>query len=167
MLFPDNVLLAGILNLNDESQLRVMIQVITIILCVLFFYNNLNANTEKGKKRNNYESISGNSEFADNKYDSYSLDQNSPNPFFDSTTIRYSLPVKSKVNLEIYNDKAETVGILVDEIQDAGNYIASFYAELEGVKLPAGIYYYRLKISEPGNIKKNEFVDVKRMVIIE
>lgn len=163
MLFPDNILLANFVNLNDESQLRFMLQVISLILCVLFLYNNLNANTENEKKKSFYASaeITGSSE----KLNNYSLTQNSPNPFSDSTLITYSLAEKSKVLLEIYNDKAETIEILVNEVQESGSHSIFFHAEIDGLKLPAGVYYYRLKII--GDTKVNEFVDVKRMVIFD
>lgn len=164
MLFPDNILLANLVNINDESQLRFMLQVISIILCVMFFYNNANAHTEREKKRTFY-GAGENSSAAPERFDSYNLTQNSPNPFSDETTIKYSLAERSKVLLEIYTHNAETLAVLVDELQDAGDYSISFSAELDGEKLPAGIYYYRLKIIDPANPKIPQFVDVKKMVI--
>lgn len=164
MLFPDNLMLANLVNVNDDSQLRLMIQVISIILCVLFFYNNLNA-ADKEKKKNLYTAEKINASVTD--FDSYNLTQNTPNPFSDSTDISFSIPQKSKVILEIYNDKAETVKILVNDIREAGTYTVPFSCETESGRLPAGIYYYRLKTTDPVNQKRNEFVDVKRMIVVE
>lgn len=164
MPFQDNILVSAIMNLNDDSQLRLMIHVLTIILCILFFYSSLNAHNEKDRKTSTYSAEMNSNSMAD--FDTYSLMQNSPNPFSDSTHITYELPQKSKVLLEVYSDRAEDIITLVDDIQNAGSYSVTFYTEINNMKLPAGVYYYKLKTTDPAN-KKNEFVDVKRMIIIE
>jgi photosystem II stability/assembly factor-like uncharacterized protein len=66
-----------------------------------------------------------------------------PNPFNGSTTIRYTLPNRSRVRLEIFSILGESVTILRDEEQDAGHYAAVF--DVAG--LPSGVYFYRLSVS--------------------
>ncbi len=71
---------------------------------------------------------------------SFSLDQNFPNPFNPSTTIRYSIPEKQLVTLRIYNLLGELISQLVNEEKEVGIYEIEFY----GANLPSGIYYYNL-----------------------
>ncbi|MEI7811202.1 MAG: hypothetical protein WCJ01_02120 [Ignavibacteria bacterium] len=86
------------------------------------------------------------------------LVQNYPNPFSDSTIIKYFLPEKCRVVLEIYNDKIETIKVAVDEVQNRGEYSIPFSVEKSSGKLKSGVYFYRLKAGD--------FVDVKKMVIV-
>lgn len=69
------------------------------------------------------------------------LSQNFPNPFYSETQIEYRLPDKGHVQLEVFNAIGQSVQLLVDEIQDAGNYLVSYNAS----GLPGGLYYYRIK----------------------
>ena len=71
---------------------------------------------------------------------SFSLKPNYPNPFNPSTMINYQLPIKSEVDLSIYNMLGEKVTTLVSEKQTAGNYNIKWYAE----NYPSGIYLYKL-----------------------
>lgn len=89
---------------------------------------------------------------------SYALAQNFPNPFSDSTVIRYYLPEDSNVLIEIYSDKIETVTVPVNEFQSKGEHTLSFSTEGSYGKLPGGVYFYRMKAGE--------FVDVKKMIIV-
>jgi hypothetical protein len=71
---------------------------------------------------------------------------NAPNPFRESTTISYQLPVGGDVRLEIFDDAGSRVRLLVDERQAAGGQSVIWDGSNDGgVKLASGIYFYRLE----------------------
>jgi M6 family metalloprotease-like protein len=84
----------------------------------------------------------------------FMLSQNYPNPFNPSTTIRYGLPYKSVVQLNIYNALGQQVDLLVHGEQEAGYREAHF----DGGNLPSGVYFYRLQAGT--------FVETKRLLLI-
>ena len=63
-----------------------------------------------------------------------------PNPFNPSTTIRFSLPQASRVNLTVFNTLGEKVVTLVDEEKVAGVHNVRFDAS----SIASGVYLYRL-----------------------
>ena len=78
----------------------------------------------------------------------YTLKQNYPNPFNPSTTIAYSLPKNSFVELNIYNLLGNKVAQLVNDEQSSGIHTVKFSPEelkAEGINLPSGVYLYRIK----------------------
>lgn len=70
----------------------------------------------------------------------YQLGQNYPDPFNDRTTIKYCLPKKSNIRLEILDYKGRKVRVLVDELKEPGTY----KIELSGKGLKEGLYFYCL-----------------------
>ena len=84
---------------------------------------------------------------------SFSLEQNFPNPFNPSTKIRFSLPHSANIKLEVFNVLGEKVSDLIDADMDAGNHEIEFSAS----NLASGLYIYRLSTKD--------FVDVKKMVV--
>ncbi len=89
-----------------------------------------------------------------NHYD-YNLYQNFPNPFNPITTIRYSIPENSFVELKIFNILGQEIKTLVNEFKNAGNYVISFDAS----SLSSGIYFYR--------INNNNHTILKKMLLIK
>ena len=59
----------------------------------------------------------------------FQLNQNFPNPFNPITTIKYSLPRESLVNIKIYNTLGEEMLLLINEEKPAGRYEIEFNAE--------------------------------------
>ena len=70
------------------------------------------------------------------------FDQNFPNPFTQSTTLRYSLPQPMQVRLTVYDMLGREVALLVNAQQEAGIHTAEFDAG----SLPAGVYLARIEL---------------------
>lgn len=71
----------------------------------------------------------------------YELDvKNYPNPFNPSTTITYSIPTHSMVQLVVYNTLGKEVAILVNDEKPTGSYAVNF----NGSALSSGVYLYVL-----------------------
>ena len=91
----------------------------------------------------------------------YKLNQNFPNPFNPTTTIKYSIPngVGSKhaftVQLKVYDILGNEVATLVNEQKAAGNYTVNFDAS----ELSSGIYFYKLIA--------NNFIETKKMILLK
>ncbi|MBA7516841.1 Outer membrane protein assembly factor BamB [subsurface metagenome] len=74
----------------------------------------------------------------------FSLLQNSPNPFSLNTVVRYALPVKKQVELNIYDVNGRVVKILVNGEIDAGYYTACWDGRDDvGKKAPSGVYFLK------------------------
>ncbi len=86
---------------------------------------------------------------------SFSLDQNFPNPFNPSTTIRYALPAKSYVTLSVFNTLGQQMATLVNDTQEAGYHEVRF----DGGNLASGVYLYRLKAGD--------FLQTRKMLLLE
>ena len=71
----------------------------------------------------------------------YSISQNYPNPFNASTVIRYNLPERSHVTIEIYDLLGRKVETLVQEERSAGYHQVVWDAE----DVPSGVYFYRIQ----------------------
>jgi len=70
----------------------------------------------------------------------YSLQQNYPNPFNPLTTISFSLPQASLVNLSIYDVNGQLVTVIVNGWRNAGTHEVTF----NGSGLASGVYLYKL-----------------------
>jgi hypothetical protein len=85
----------------------------------------------------------------------FSLSQNYPNPFNPATVIRYGLPEKSHVHVEVFNLLGESVALLVDTEQDAGFHELRF----DALNLASGVYVYRMRAGD--------FVETKKLVVLK
>jgi hypothetical protein len=67
---------------------------------------------------------------------------NHPNPFFNLTTLTYSLPFEGRVTLEITSMLGNRVATLVNAKQTAGDYSVDYFTET----LAPGVYTATLKL---------------------
>ena len=74
----------------------------------------------------------------------WSLGQNYPNPFNPTTTIRYSLPVRSHVVLRVFDPLGRAVATLVNEDVREGYHEVRF----DGSGLASGMYLARLQVND-------------------
>jgi len=70
----------------------------------------------------------------------FSLGQSYPNPFNPSTSIRYGLPRKALVTLEVFSTLGQRVATLVNEQEEAGYHEVAFNAS----GLASGAYFYTI-----------------------
>jgi hypothetical protein len=90
----------------------------------------------------------------------FALEQNYPNPFNPSTTIRYSIPTRSRVRLAVFNLLGQQVAELANEEMSAGS-----FERVWNANVASGLYFYRIEavsMADPGK----RFVDVKKMVLV-
>ncbi len=91
----------------------------------------------------------------------YFLAQNYPNPFNPTTVISYDLPERSRVILAVYDMMGREVGMLVDEVKDAGSYKAVWnYTQASGV------YFYKIIASGIDNSSRT-YTCVHKMILIK
>jgi 6-phosphogluconolactonase len=75
----------------------------------------------------------------------FALWQNSPNPFNPSTVIRYALPQRTRVHLDLYDLLGRKVSRLVSQERPAGEYsIAWDGTDISGRHVASGIYLARM-----------------------
>jgi hypothetical protein len=81
------------------------------------------------------------------------LAQNYPNPFKETTVIKYCVAYKTKVELSIFNSEGKIITKLVDEEKNAGTYEAIFWSFLDSQQLADGNYSYCLEAGSYKNTK--------------
>jgi len=80
---------------------------------------------------------------------------NYPNPFNPFTQINFTLPVASKVKIEVYDLAGHKIRTLLDSKKTAGAYAVPF----DGHNLSSGIYFYRFQT--------DNFETAKKMVLVK
>ncbi|MCK4965870.1 T9SS type A sorting domain-containing protein, partial [bacterium] len=86
---------------------------------------------------------------------------NYPNPFNSNTSIIYSLPKLSKIELTIYNIEGQEVITLSEGLFDRGRYSTIWNGRNSaGEAVSSGIYFCRLK-NNPGQIKVKKLLFLK------
>lgn len=83
------------------------------------------------------------------------LEQNHPNPFNPSTTIRYTLPARAHVRVGIYDVAGREIALLKDEVQDMGEQEVRWNGEgHRGQPMGAGTYFVRLESGQETRLAK-------------
>lgn len=72
---------------------------------------------------------------------SFVLEQNNPNPFNPSTTIRFEIESACHANLTVYDVAGRKVAVLVDEYMKPGSYSINW----KPANLASGVYFYMLR----------------------
>jgi len=70
------------------------------------------------------------------------LEQNAPNPFSESTTLRFTLGSEKHTRVCIYNSTGQLIDCLVDDTRPAGNHRVDWNTS----DLASGIYFYSLEV---------------------
>jgi len=71
--------------------------------------------------------------------------ENYPNPFNPQTSIRYSIPKETMVNISVYNLRGQRVKTLVNSVHGAGRHEVIWNGTDElGQTVSSGVYFYRL-----------------------
>jgi len=90
----------------------------------------------------------------------YCLGQNHPNPFNPTTSIEYTLPVRSHVIVSVYNLLGQKISTIVDEIKPLGTHRAIWDGkDSDGNEVASGIYFYQ--------IQADGFVESKKMLLLK
>ncbi len=89
------------------------------------------------------------------------LDNNYPNPFNPTTTIKYSIAERGHVTLKIYDAAGRRVRTLVDEVQPPRH--EGYHARWDGTNdngqtVSSGVYFYKLSSARFSKTKKMVFV---------
>jgi hypothetical protein len=85
----------------------------------------------------------------------FSLDQNFPNPFNPATTIKLTLPRRTRVELDVYNILGQNVRTLLDKEMDVGSYdIVWDGRDKFDRQVASGIYFYRIKAGDYSKTRK-------------
>ncbi len=90
---------------------------------------------------------------------SISLNQNCPNPFSLSTTIRFSVGTPAHTALTIYSIQGRLIRVLSNEYRDSGDHSVVWDGRDDlGEEVAAGVYLYRLSLGE--------FEETRKMILI-
>jgi photosystem II stability/assembly factor-like uncharacterized protein len=84
----------------------------------------------------------------------YNLDQNFPNPFNPYTTITFTLPIRSLIEINIYNIQGQKLATLINKIQNAGTYHLSWNAS----RYASGVYFYKMETPD--------FTQTRKMLLL-
>ncbi len=94
---------------------------------------------------------------------SFILEQNTPNPFNPSTSIRFHLPLTAYVTLTVRSVLGDEVAKVLDgALMESGEQ----NAVLDGRNLPSGVYFYTLTALPVEKGTSAPFVSTKKMLLI-
>lgn len=89
----------------------------------------------------------------------FSLGNNYPNPFKETTTISFNLPEDAFVRLVVQDILGQDIEVLINDNRAAGDYEEEFSAS----KLASGVYIYKIEVKG----KSNDYTSSRIMQIIK
>ena len=90
----------------------------------------------------------------------FQLSQNYPDPFKEYTTIKYCLPGKTNILLEVIDHKGRKVKVLVNEVKEPGKYTVVWNGRNNDNNLVASGFYIC-------KIKAGKFISIKKMLLLK
>jgi hypothetical protein len=78
----------------------------------------------------------------------FALLPNYPNPFVESTQIRFIMPQAGRVKIEVFDLLGKQVATLIDGALEAGRHEATLRQKLER----NGVYFYRMTVRQGGRV---------------
>ena len=84
----------------------------------------------------------------------FHVEQNTPNPFNPATTIAYTIPETSQVQVAVYNVAGQKVATLADDFMAAGKHVVTW----DAADFSAGVYFCRVKAGRHENTVKMTMV---------
>ena len=88
----------------------------------------------------------------------YKLEQNFPNPFNPVTTIKYALPIRAFVRLNIYDIRGALIYKILQDQKEAGTHEIRL-----NLDLASGIYLYELQVLD-GTL---QYRAQKKMIVLQ
>jgi hypothetical protein len=85
----------------------------------------------------------------------FNLQQNFPNPFNPTTSIRFALPLAGHVRMEVFTVTGQRVAVITEGERAAGWHTVSF----DGSQLSSGVYLYRLQAGS--------FVQTRKLLLLK
>ncbi|UCF64807.1 MAG: T9SS type A sorting domain-containing protein, partial [bacterium] len=86
-------------------------------------------------------------------------EQNFPNPFNPSTTIRFQVPRNAQVKLTVFNMLGQKVRTLLNEAMGPGYYDAVWDGRNDtGVNVSSGVYIYKFEAGNYTRVRKMMFL---------
>jgi len=102
-----------------------------------------------------------------NKYDGgpaeFYLENNFPNPFNPSTTIKYTVSEPADLDLSIYNCQGEHLKTLVHGFHSTGTYKVVWDGRIKGLNVSSGVYLAKLEVEKSGNL----ITQIRKMMLIK
>ena len=87
--------------------------------------------------------------------DQFSLESAYPNPFNPTTTLSFSLPIESKVNISVYNLQGREVITLLDGNINAGYHSITWHADNHSSR----VYFVKMVA--------DKYVDVQKLILVK
>jgi len=92
----------------------------------------------------------------------YGLSAARPNPFRTTTELHYALPVRSQMELSVYDIRGARVRSLVDAVEEPGARSVRF----DSGALEAGVYFVRMRARSVDDPARS-FSDVRKMLMVK